>query len=142
MAGLPLDIPHALMEMTVKNNQEGFLFIPQRRDAVDLSTFLETSRDRKAILPLLELLVMLMKKLHHFGIFSDSMTARNFTVLTTARKKPSLSLNTMETFSMKNQITENEKKRDIMLLSALIKKHCPTITYDLTQRYFKNPENP
>ena len=36
------------------------------------------------------------------------------------------------------------KKRDLMLLSALIKKHCPTITYDLSHRYFttrSNPEN-
>jgi hypothetical protein len=111
-------------------------------NAVDLSTFLTASRDKKEILLLLELLVMLMKKLHHFGIFSDKMTARNFTVLTTTGKKPSLSLSTIETFTMKNQVTENEKKRDIMLLSALIKKHCPTITYDLTHRYFKTPYNP
>jgi tRNA A-37 threonylcarbamoyl transferase component Bud32 len=142
IAGLPLDIPHALMEMRVKSNQEGFLFMPQRMNAAELSTFLKTSRDKKEILLLLELLVMLMKKLHHFGIFSDSMTAHNFTVLTTTGKKPSLSLSTLETFTMKNQVTENEKKRDIMLLSALIKKHCPTIAFDLTHRYFKNPYNP
>jgi tRNA A-37 threonylcarbamoyl transferase component Bud32 len=141
IAGLPLDIPHALMEMRVKSNQEGFLFMPQRKNAVDLSTFLKTSREKKEILLLLDLLVMLMKKLHHFGIFSDRMTARNFTVLATTGKKPSLCLSTIETFTMKNQVTENEKKRDVMLLSALIKKHCPTITYDLTHRYFKTPYN-
>jgi hypothetical protein len=141
IAGLPLDIPHALMEIRVKSNQEGFLFIPQKMNAVDLSTFLKASRDKKDILLLLDLLVMLMKKLHHFGIFSDSMTARNFTVLATPGKKPSLSLNTIETFTMKNQVTENEKKRDIMLLSALIKKHCPTTTFDLTHRYFRHPYN-
>jgi len=139
IAGLPIDIPHALMEMRIKSNQEGFLFMHQRMNAVDLSTFLKTSRDKKEVLLLLELLVMLMKKLHHFGIFSDSMTARNFTVLATTGKKPSLYLSTIETFTMKNQVTENEKKRDIMLLSALIKKHCPTLTYDLTHRYFKTP---
>lgn len=141
IAGLPLDIPHAFMDMRVKNNQEGFLFLPQRKNAVDLPTFLTASRDKKEIFLLLELLVMLMKKLHHFGVFSDTMTARNFTVLTPAGKKPSLYLSTIETFTMKNQVTENEKKRDIMLLSALIKKHCPTLTYDLTHRYFKTPYN-
>ena len=111
IAGLPLDIPHALMEMRVKNNQEGFLFMPQRRNGVDLSTFLTASRDKKEVLLLLELLVMLIKKLHHFGIFSDRMTARNFTVLETTGKKPSLALSTIETFTMKNQVTEHEKER-------------------------------
>ena len=141
LAGLPIDIPHALMEMKVKSNQEGFLFIPLRTGAMDLSAFLSSVREKKEIFLLLDLLVGLMRKLHYFGIFSDKMTARNFILLAAPGKNPCLHLSALETFTMKNLVTENEKKRDLMLLSALIKKHCPTMPFDLIKRYFSTPSN-
>ena len=36
---------------------------------------------------------------------------------------------------MKKEVTASEKRRDVVLLNALIKKHYPTMTYDLTPYY-------
>ena len=135
LAGIPLDIPHVFMEVQVKSNQEGYLFIPRRRNAVDLKKFFKPSRGENEILMLIELLANLMKKLHYFGIFSDKMAESNFAVVEDERKRLSLHLKNVETFTMKKEVTENEKRRDVVLLNALIKKHYPTMTYDLTPYY-------
>ena len=135
LAGIPLDIPHVFMEVKVKSNQEGYLFIPRRRNAVDFKAFLKPSREKNEILMLIESLANLMKKLHYFGIFSDKMAESNFAVIEDERSRPSLHLKNVETFTMKKEVTTSEKRRDVVLLNALIKKHYPTMTYDLTPYY-------
>ena len=135
LAGLPLEIPHAFMEVKVKSNQEGYLFIPRRRSEVDLKTFLKPSRGRKEILLLIESLAILMKKLHYFGIFSDKMAESNFAVVEGKGTRPSLHLRNVEAFTITKEVTASEKRRDVILLNALIKKHYPTMTYDLTPYY-------
>lgn len=40
---------------------------------------------------------------------------------------------------LKSEVTLNEKKRNLILLNALVKKHYPTLEYDLVQRYFRGP---
>ena len=135
LAGLPLDIPHVFAEVKVKSNREGYLFIPRRKNAVDLKTFLNPSRKKQEILMLMESMAALMKKLHYFGIFSDQLAESNFTVVDDERSRPSLYLKNVETFTMKKEITASEKRRDVILLNALLKKHYPTMTYDLTPYY-------
>ena len=135
LAGIPLDIPHVFMEVKVKSNQEGYLFIPRRRNEVDLKTFLNPSRGKQEILMLIESMAALMKKLHYFGIFSDQMAENNFAVVEDERGRPSLHLKNVETFTMKKEVTASEKRRDVVLLNALIKTHYPTMTYDLTPYY-------
>ncbi|MDX1778877.1 MAG: lipopolysaccharide kinase InaA family protein, partial [Thermodesulfobacteriota bacterium] len=71
LAGLPLELPHVFMEVKVKNNHEGYLFMPQRKNEVDLKAFLTPSREKQEILMLIESLAMLLRKLHYFGVFSD-----------------------------------------------------------------------
>ena len=102
---------------------------------MDLKTFFKPSRGENEILMLIELLANLMKKLHYFGIFSDNMTESNFAVVEDERSRPSLHLKNVETFTMKKEVTASEKRRDVVLLNALIKKHYPTMTYDLTPYY-------
>jgi len=40
--------------------------------------------------------------------------------------------------NMKKEIALSEKKRDLAILNGLLKKYYPTMTFDLTQSYFKN----
>ena len=121
--------------MKVKSNQEGYLFIPRRKNAVDLKTFLKPSRGENEILMLIELLANLMKKLHYFGIFSDKMAESNFAVVEEKGNRPSLQLKNVENFTIKKGVTAIEKRRDVVLLNALIKKRYPTMSYDLTSYY-------
>ncbi len=138
IAGIPLELPHIFMEMKVKSNQEGYLFIPIRENEMPLGEFIKPSLGEKELLSLIELLVKLMKKLHHFGTFSDKITESNFAVVEKTVGGPSIYLKNIETFNMKKEIALSEKKRDLAILNGLIKKHYPTMTFDLTQRYFKN----
>ena len=136
IAGIPIDLPHIFMEMKVKSNQEGYLFIPKRENETHLGEFLKPSLEKKELLFLLELLVKLIKKLHHFGTFSDKITASNFAVLEKPDSRPSIYLKNIETFNMKKEILLSEKKRDLAILNGLIKKYYPSLTLDLTKSYF------
>jgi len=126
------------MEMKVKSNQEGYLFIPIRENEMNLGEFLKPSLGEKELFFLIELLVKLMKKLHHFGTFSDKISESNFAVVEKTLGRPSIYLKNIETFNMKKEIALSEKKRDLAILNGLIKKYYPTMTFDLTQSYFKN----
>ncbi len=137
LAGLPLELPHVFMEVRVKNTHEGYLFIPTRENEVDLKAFLTPSREKQEILMLIGSLASLLRKLHYFGVFSDKMAESNFAVAEEKGSRPSLYLKNVETFTMKKEVTESEKKRDLILLNALIKKYYPTMPYDLTPYYFK-----
>ena len=136
IAGIPLDLPHIFMEMKVKGNREGYLFIPKRENEVNLGEFLKPSLEKKELLFLMELLLKLMKKLHHFGTFSDKISESNFAVVEKTAGRPSIYLKNIETFNMKKEVMLSEKKRDLAILNGLIKKHYPTMTFDLTQSYF------
>ena len=138
VAGLPLELPHVFMEVKMKNNHEGYLFIPHRKNEVALKAFLTPSREKQEILMLIESLATLLKKLHYFGVFSDKMAESNFAVVEEKGGRPSLYLKNVETFTMKKEITESEKRRDLILLNALIKKYYPTMPYDLTPYYYKS----
>jgi len=135
MAGIPLDIPHVFMEMKVKGNQEGYLFIPKRENEVLLGEFLKPSLEKKEFLFLIELLLRLMKKLHCFGTFSDKISEGYFTVVEKTGCKPSIYINNIERFDIKKAGLVSEKKRELAVLNALIKKHYPMMSFDLTQRY-------
>jgi len=136
IAGIPLDLPHIFMEMKVKSNQEGYLFIPKRENETHLGEFLKPSLEKKELLFLIELLVKLMKKLHHFGTFSDKITESNFAVVEKPGSRPSIYLKNIETFNMKKEILLSKKKRDLAILNGLIKKYYPSLTFDLTKNYF------
>jgi len=135
MAGIPLDIPHVFMEMKVKGNQEGYLFIPKRENEVLLGEFLKPSLEKKEFLFLIELLLKLMKKLHCLGTFSDKISEGYFTVVEKTGCKPSIYINNIERFDIKKAGLVSEKKRELAVLNALIKKHYPMMSFDLTQRY-------
>jgi hypothetical protein len=137
LAGLPLELPHVFMEVRVKNNHEGYLFIPHRKNEVDLKAFLTPSREKQEIIMLIDSLARLLKTLHYFGVFSDKMAESNFAVVKKKGSGPLLYLKNVEAFTMKKAVTESEKKRDLILLNALIKKYYPTMPYDLTPHYFK-----
>lgn len=137
IAGIPLELPHVFMEMTVKSNQEGYLFIPIMENETNLGEFLKPSLEKKELFLLMDLLIRLMRKLHHFGTFSVKITESDFAVVEKTVGRPSITLKNVETFSMKKKIPLSEKKRDLAILNGLIKKHYPTMTVDLTQRYFK-----
>ena len=140
LAGLPLELPHVFMEVKVKSNQEGYLFIPRRKNEVDLKTFLKPSLEKQEMLMLIESLATLMKKLHYFGIFSDKMAESNFAVVKGKGNRPTLHLKNVETFNIKKELTAREKRRDVILLNALIKKHFPTMTYDLISYYSRGED--
>jgi hypothetical protein len=38
---------------------------------------------------------------------------------------------------MKKEVSLEEKKRELAVINALLKKHYPMMTLNLTQRYFK-----
>jgi len=137
IGGIPLSLPHVFMEIREKGNQEGYLFLPERDNEVPLGEFLKPSLDKKDLWLLIDLLLKLMKKLHYFGTFSDKISESNFSIVQKIGGRPSLFLKDCETFAIKKEISLSEKKRDVAMLNALIKKHHPTMTYDLTQRYFK-----
>ena len=141
IAGIPLELPHVFMEMKVKSNQEGYLFMPTRENEMHLGEFLKPSLGEKGLLFLMELLVKLMKKLHHFGTFSDRISESNFAVVEKTVGKPSIYLKNIEAFNIKKEIALSEKKRDLAILNGLIKKHHPTMTCDLTQSYFKEQKS-
>ena len=86
---------------------------------------------------LIDSLARLLKTLHYFGVFSDKMAESNFAVIEKKGSRPSLYLKNVEAFIMKKEVTESERKRDLILLNALIKKYYPTMSYDLTPYYFK-----
>lgn len=136
LAGIPLDLPHVFMEIKVKDNQEGYLFIPRRKNEITLGEFLKPSLDKKELLFLIELLLKLIKKLHCLGTFSGMISEADFTVVEKTGSKPSLYLKNSERFVIKKEVSLSEKKRELAVLNALIKKHYPTIEHDLTQRYF------
>jgi tRNA A-37 threonylcarbamoyl transferase component Bud32 len=137
LAGIPLDIPHAFMEMKVKGNQEDYLFLPMREDEVPLGEFLKPSLNKKELLFLTDLLLKLMKKLHCFGTFSGRISEDDFTILEKEGGKPSIHMKNVERFDIKKEVSLIEKKRELAVVNALIKKHYPMLTFDLTQRYFK-----
>jgi hypothetical protein len=90
----------------------------------------------------LELLVILLRKLHRFGAFADTMSESTFAVVEQKVGKPSLYLSDPESFIIKHDVTLNEKKRNLILMNALIKMRYPTLEYDLIQRYFTGPTKP
>ncbi len=137
MAGIPIDLPHVVMEVEVKDNREGYLFIPKQEHEVSLGAFLRPPLAKEELLLVLDLLSKLMKKLHHFGTFGDGISESDFVVVKRGIGTPSLYLNNVERFTVKKEVLLSEKKRELSLLNALIKKHYPTMTFDLAQRYFK-----
>lgn len=136
MAGIPLDIPHIFMEMKVKGNKEGYLFIPKRENEIPLGQFLKPSLEKKELLFLIDLLLKLMRNLHCFGTFSDKLSEGDFTVVEKTGGKPLIYINNVEKFDIKKAVLLSEKKRELAVLTALIKKHYPMMSFDLTQRYF------
>jgi hypothetical protein len=137
MAGIPLDIPHVFMEMQVKGNREGYLFIPRQENGITLEAFFKPSLDKKELSFMIELLLKLIKKLHNLGTFSGRISEDDFTVLEKEGSRPSLYINNTERFDIKKEVSLDEKKRELTVINALLKKHYPMITFDLTQRYFK-----
>ena len=137
LAGIPLDIPHVFMEMRVKDNQEGYLFIPRRENGITLEAFFKPSLDKKELSFMIELLLKLMKKLHNFGTFSGRISEDDFTVVEKEGSRPSLYINNIERFDIKKEVSLEEKKRELAVINALLKKHYPMLTLNLPQRYFK-----
>jgi hypothetical protein len=70
------------------------------------------------------------------------MGESTFTVVEQKIGKPSLYLSDPESFIIKHEVTLNEKKRNLILMNALVKLRYPTLEYDLIQRYFKRPTRP
>jgi len=136
LGGIPLDIPHVFLEMKIKSHHEGYLFIPERENEVPLGQFIKPSLDKEELSLLINLLVKLMTTLHYFGTFYDTISENDFSVVGKTGG-PSIYLKNCETFTIKKEISLSEKKRDVAVLNALIKKHYPTMTYDLTRRYFE-----
>jgi hypothetical protein len=139
LAGFPVSLPHIFLEIGAKHDEEGYLFYRQWEGETPLGLFCIPARGKKEIEELLERLVILMRKLHRFGTFADTMTESTFSVAEKKGCKPSLYLSNPESFIIKNDVTLNEKKRNLILLSALVKTHYPTLEYDLIQRYFRRP---
>ena len=137
MAGIPLDIPHVFMEMNVKDNREGYLFIPRQENGITLEAFFKPSLDKKELSFMIELLLKLIKKLHNLGTFSGRISEDDFTVLEKEGSRPSLYINNTERFDIKKEVSLDEKKRELTVINALLKKHYPIMAFDLTQRYFK-----
>lgn len=140
MAGIPLDIPHVFMEMKVKDNREGYLFIPRQENGITLEAFFKPSLDKKELSFMIELLLKLIKKLHNLGTFSGRISEDDFTVLEKEGSRPSLYINNTERFDIKKEVSLDEKKRELAVINALLKKHYPMMTFDLTQRYFNEPK--
>jgi hypothetical protein len=137
LAGFPVSLPHIFLESRPKHDEGGYLFYPQRAGEIPLGHFCIPARGKKEIEELLERLVILVRKLHRFGTFADTMTESTFMVRENKQGKPSLHLSNPESFIIKKEVTLNEKKRNLILLSALVKMHYPTLEYDLIQRYFR-----
>ncbi|MBW1824479.1 MAG: hypothetical protein JRI87_07925 [Deltaproteobacteria bacterium] len=89
---------------------------------------------------MIELLLKLIKKLHNLGTFSGRISEDDFTVLEKEGSRPSLYINNTERFDIKKEVSLDEKKRELAVINALIKKHYPMMTFDLTQLYFKEPK--
>jgi hypothetical protein len=69
------------------------------------------------------------------------MNESTFTVLEKKEGKPSLRLSNPESFIIKKEVTLNEQKKNLILLSALAKIGYPTLEYDLVRRYFRRPHD-
>jgi hypothetical protein len=139
LAGFPVSLPPVFLENRAQHDEGGYLFYRQRDGEMPLGSFCLPSRGTKEIGEALELLVNLLRKLHRFGAFADTLTESTFTVVEKKEGKPSLYLSNPESFMLKSEVTLNEKKRNLILLNALVKKHYPTLEYDLVQRYFRGP---
>ena len=70
------------------------------------------------------------------------MSESTFAVVEQKIGKPSLYLSDPESFIIKQDVTLNEKKRNLILMNALVKMRYPTLEYDLIQRYFTGPTKP
>ena len=81
-------------------------------------------------------MLKLMRNLHCFGTFSDKLSEGDFTVVEKTGGKPSIYINNVEKFDIKKAVLLSEKKRELAVLTAIIKKHYPMMSFDLTQRYF------
>lgn len=139
LAGFPVTLPHAFLEVRTKHEAEGYLFYHPREDDVPLGPFCVPSRGKGHIVAVLEMLVALLLKLHRFGAFSDAMTEATFTVVENRSRKPSLYFRNPESFIIKEDVTLGEKRRNLILLNAMVKKYHPSLEYDITQRYFRVP---
>jgi hypothetical protein len=142
LAGFPVSLPPVFLESGEKNHEEGYLLYAHREGEIPLGHFCVPSRGKREIEGVLELLVILLRKLHRFGAFADTMSEFTFTVVEQKVGKPSLYLSDPESFIIKQEVTLNEKKRNLILMNALVKMRYPTLEYDLIQRYFKGPSNP
>jgi hypothetical protein len=142
LAGFPVSLPPIFLESGEKNNEEGYLFYAHREGEIPLGHFCVPSRGKREIEGVLELLVILLRKLHRFGAFADTMSESTFTVVEQKVGKPSLYLSDPESFIIKQEVTLNEKKRNLILMNALVKMRYPTLEYDLIRRYFKGPTTP
>ncbi len=142
LAGFPVSLPHIFLESGGKHHEEGYLFYQHQQGEIPLGLFCVPSRGKRKIEEVLELLVALLRKLHHFGAFTDTMGESTFTVVEQKIGKPSLYLSDPESFIIKHEVTLNEKKRNLILMNALVKLRYPTLEYDLIQRYFKRPTRP
>ncbi len=142
LAGFPVSLPPVFLESGGKHHSEGYLFFAHREGEMPLGHFVVPSRGIRELEGVLELLVILLRKLHRFGAFADTMSESTFTVVEQKVGKPSLYLNDPETFIIKQEVTLNEKKRNLILMNALVKMRYPTLEYDLIQRYFKGPTTP
>jgi hypothetical protein len=139
LAGFPVSLPPVFLENRAQHDEGGYLFYRQRDGEMPLGSFCLPSRGTKEIGEALELLVNLLRKLHRCGAFTDTLTESTFTVVEKKEGKPSLYLSNPESFTLKSEVTLNEKKRNLILLNALVKKHYPTLEYDLVRRYFRGP---
>jgi hypothetical protein len=142
LAGFPVSLPPVFLESGEKHSEEGYLFYEYRDGEMPLGHFCVPARGKREIEGVLELLVILLRKLHRFGAFADTMSESTFTVVEQKVGKPALYLSDPESFIIKQDVTLNEKKRNLLLLSALVKMRYPTLEYDLIQRYFKGPTHP
>lgn len=139
LAGFPVRLPHIYLESRAKHDEAGYLFYRQGEGEIPLGHFCVPSRAKKEIVEVLELLVILLRKLHRFGTFADTLTESTFSLVGQKEGKPSLYLSNPESFVVKKEVTLNEKKRNLILLNALVKMRYPTLEYDFIQRYFRRP---
>jgi hypothetical protein len=142
LAGFPVSLPPVFLEGGEKQNDEGYLFYECREGEMPLGQYCVPARGKREIEGVLELLVILLRKLHRFGAFADTMSESTFAVVEQKVGKPSLYLSDPESFIIKHEVTLNEKKRNLILMNALVKMRYPTLEYDLIQRYFTGPTNP
>ncbi len=81
LAGFPVSLPPVFLENREKHDEGGYLFHRPRDGEMSLGHFCLPSRGKKEIGEVLELLVNLLRKLHRFGVFADTLTESTFTVV-------------------------------------------------------------